>query len=645
MSGWGWVSSLRSQISPERFRVTSIEWETDVPLQKTQGQLASKFEGEEPTDHDVRWRGSTTKFGFPQRLVLTSDGRVRVSTEWSHRVRVAAIAMLLLSPAIIAMSPILAAVLYASLAFVLDGPTYSEQPVTACTVTVREHSHSILGFYWVVVIASAATPIFKVLDSWVSYIPFVTLGLLTLPILYLNNALPVISPSPAMRVLKIPITMLSNCLEMLVLLYPFLMASGIVFGAPDTITGWVAPSYDPGKGSVLSDYTGGAVRANPSQAPDPTVVQEFFYGLLGDLMLILLVVMAIQFYGWLRVSKQLRNELVRRRLSSFDSNFERYGALVAIAVLNVVILGIAVVALSVLAYGATGEIYAPARALAPTIQVLQMELRVPLDQFLEGIYRVLDYNLRGIPLVVPRTASLVVLGIFLWPFLFIIAGTVCEILARPYRTVAALRGSTPLTESEGQSLLSSDIQIRSMPLDGEPDARPLVVLFGLRNYVVVSEVVVEELTDRQLEAVLRHEEYHIRERDPGLVTEGLSFLFGGKNATLAFYDYRQSERKADRYAKRKTSATAIRRALDEMYRLKSEARRQADRVPSRHPGIVSFESLTADGVTEHGTEFRARVMTTISTYLRAPYDLYFGSVLVETAHADSERRLEYLSEE
>jgi len=142
-----------------------------------------------------------------------------------------------------------------------------------------------------------------VLDSWVSYIPFVALGLLALPVLYLNNALPVISPSPAIRVVSIPITMLSNSPEMLVLLFPFLVASGVLFGAADTITEWIASSYGPGKGSVLSDYTGGAAGADPSQALDSTVVQELFYGLLGDLMLFLLVVVAIQLYLWLRASK------------------------------------------------------------------------------------------------------------------------------------------------------------------------------------------------------------------------------------------------------------------------------------------------------------------------------------------------------
>lgn len=82
-----------------------------------------------------------------------------------------------------------------------------------------------------------------------------------------------------------------------------------------------------------------------------------------------------------------------------------------------------------------------------------------------------------------------------------------------------------------------------------------------------------------------------------------------------------------------------------MYRLESASRENAEQIPSRHPEVIGFESLTANDIADEGKRLAARGLDVITTYLWVTYDLFFESVLIETAHADIERRQDYLLEE
>lgn len=150
-----------------------------------------------------------------------------------------------------------------------------------------------------------------------------------------------------------------------------------------------------------------------------------------------------------------------------------------------------------------------------------------------------------------------------------------------------------------------------------PRVRPLGRLFGLWGVVLVTEPVLE-LADDELAAVVAHEAYHVRRRDlaVGALAALAALAVGGRNALLAFYDYPAAEREADAYAAERVGRDALVRALRRMESLHYEARRPVADGPTAPPADPS-----------------------VLSYLLAPYRLYFGRVLLDGAHRDTDERI------
>lgn len=135
--------------------------------------------------------------------------------------------------------------------------------------------------------------------------------------------------------------------------------------------------------------------------------------------------------------------------------------------------------------------------------------------------------------------------------------------------------------------------------------------------VLLSRGVLDELDEDELEAVISHELYHLRNRDlsRNAVATLFGLLVGGRNALVAVYDYPKIERKADEYAVSRVGADPLVRALRRLDSMRS--------LSVARPGVVG--------------EYERRGTWLIS----APYHVLFGSVLLENAHASVDERVAY----
>jgi Zn-dependent protease with chaperone function len=195
----------------------------------------------------------------------------------------------------------------------------------------------------------------------------------------------------------------------------------------------------------------------------------------------------------------------------------------------------------------------------------------------------------------------------------------------------ALARSEPLpapTRDEGESDDDTDaapfpVPVRVVPTD-RPFVRPVAVA-GLWRGVLVGRPVVDALAADELRAVVAHETHHLDGRDltAGAVATLAGLGFGGRNALLAFYDYAAAERAADEHAARTVGPDALVRALR---RLEGLQARGVDR------------PVTDGGVAAGRTAVHVRTWR----LLRAPYDLFFGRVLLDAAHRSVDERIRYI---
>ncbi len=179
-----------------------------------------------------------------------------------------------------------------------------------------------------------------------------------------------------------------------------------------------------------------------------------------------------------------------------------------------------------------------------------------------------------------------------------------------YRELAA--------KTEPDSDIDSSVPVRVLQTDGIV-AHPFRTLTG-NNAILLSRGVIDELDEDELEAVIAHELYHLRNRDlsRNAVASVFGLLVGGRNALVAVYDYPKIEREADEYAVSQVGADALVRALRRLDSMRS--------LSAARPGVV--------GDYDGGGWW----------LISAPYQVLFGSVLLENAHASIDERVAYAIE-
>ncbi|WP_271955730.1 hypothetical protein [Halorubrum ezzemoulense] len=350
------------------------------------------------------------------------------------------------------------------------------------------------------------------------------------------------------------------------------------------------------------------------------------------------VVSGIILMMWISWSRVDLKSYYLYRLRAFSSSVRRAVALLLFATFTVSLYSIVAVAGGIILYGITGVYYLPAWTLELPLTQLLPELSTSVDGSLLALYRTLDYVFADTPVLHARLWSLVYLTVLLWPFVFAAVGTVGEILGAPYRALRTLHRSTPLS-AEFQSLVAEDIQVRRINCGGHPDLRPLSVLFGRRKYILVSDVVVKKCPEKELKALLRHEQYHLEEWRLGFGARVLSSVLGGANLLPAFYDFRKSEREADAAAADVVGKEPLRHAIIRLYDIRAQS--GSNPIGVRYPSAIGNDTVLDDFLEPDTqvTDVVGSLRIILRSYLLAPYRLYFGGVLLNTAHMNKRERL------
>jgi Zn-dependent protease with chaperone function len=629
---------LHERLVADPFVAARTVWETaDAPADIVEGQLAQKYETTAAGEH--RWRGTLQRYWvFTWTLTLTDEGRVHVARELPGWFRVVLLAGVLIAPLLMLTDPATLTLGGLALVLYIRGPLRSDNPpVASCTSIVTERIHPLAQGAVLMIVLGIVALTLQGYPSAFGLLVLAPVLVILAALWYVELGLPgrAAEGQGSRQVLKIPLGMTVILFATLLLFFIVALLAGVL--------------------GALADSVAAEAATLPAQAEQPPAAETYdvgalteahrgFLTLFGYFLPLFSVILLVLFLLWISDAAETYDQLVTTRLQPFGSNGQRWLAAGLLGGLNLTLIGGAIVGLCVVAYGLTGTLYPPVNILGDLTQLLPPDLQPSTREMVAGLYQALAYNFRELPGLSPRGWSTVVVTLWLWPIGIIVVGTALGVVGRPFRALAALARSDRLSAARGQHLLGDDIQIRTVDLGGVPDAKPMTVLGGWRQYVFVSEVLVETLTDEEFEAVLRHEEYHLQESNRSLLAEALSLLVGGKNALLAFYDYRASERAADDYAARHTSYNTTHDAVEEMYKLAAAADDTADRLGINHPGIVHREA--AQGLLEDLQDpgRLRRVFQRLMAGPAATYELYFGGALLDTAHLDPEARLARLRE-
>lgn len=151
----------------------------------------------------------------------------------------------------------------------------------------------------------------------------------------------------------------------------------------------------------------------------------------------------------------------------------------------------------------------------------------------------------------------------------------------------------------------------------------------------------------EIQAVLAHEVYHLRNRE--VVVNFLSSIFslavfGGKNALLAFYDYPRIEEEADRYAAEKFGSEPLQDALRKIEYLQAQeiSESRIEQILG-FPGFIGSRLKSEEKDTDDSQEDTTLVQRVLADFL-APYSLFYGTVLFDQAHRSIDERIERISD-
>ncbi|MFC4359284.1 M56 family metallopeptidase [Halobium salinum] len=170
---------------------------------------------------------------------------------------------------------------------------------------------------------------------------------------------------------------------------------------------------------------------------------------------------------------------------------------------------------------------------------------------------------------------------------------------------------------------------------GFPAAYSGSLFFGLKHFITVNQPMVDLLNEKELDAIIAHEAYHIQNRDwaANLLAGIFSLLFLGRNTLLVFRGYPEIEQKADDHAAHTVGSHHLKSALQKLELEKLKHQRTQDTSPGEADLPPLQEILTAAYAQK-----TLQPLTQIKQYLYAPYELFFGSIIFQSAHHSLEQR-------
>jgi len=261
------------------------------------------------------------------------------------------------------------------------------------------------------------------------------------------------------------------------------------------------------------------------------------------------------------------------------------------------------------------------------------------------IYTNLDSVFESLPLLSPRSYSLLFVSLIFLPTLLLIITWLAFLILQTISRASLIRGGR-----KENFVVVDDSKISVISVDSNrPIIQPLTLFFGLRKFIIVDRSVLDILEEdhNELQAVLAHEAYHLRNREVLVNILSTIFsiaVFGGRNALLAFYDYPRIEGEADRYAAEKFGSESLQNALRKIEYLQAQATEES-RIEQilGLPGFVGTRAEAEERNTGNPQEEITLVKRVLTDFF-APYSLFYGTVLFDQAHRSIDERIEKLSE-
>ena len=611
-----------------------LRWATHAPTKSIiERQLDATFDRIPDADTPQTWRLEHRLFP-DDRLTLTDDNELHVYRQFNPWVRIVLLTLIAITPLLLTNT--IAIPLFFSVAILTASRQHTTRPIPAATETLSDTVHGAIGTLLLLAIVITVTYAIQVADHWIATVLCLIGAGLAATLIYLEDGFPFVSPDLAKRTMTIPFGFLTDALGSTIIFFTTVFFA-VVLDRLGTILGSYAEGdTSRGTASIFADMTGGW--EGSLTEPTPEMIRASILEVFGQFVWLALGLVTVLFILWMHGAKPRVTALYRYRLQPFHSHVQRGITLLIFITFTGILYTIVAVALAILLYGVTGAYALPTTTLMPLYNLLPPDMTpISATDMLTSLYRTLDYTFAGTVLPA-RVGSLTFLAVLLWPFLFVALGTCGELLGRPYRALRTLHQSQP-APADIQSLVADTISVRRIDRGGYPDLRPLSLGFGLRKYIIVSDVVVDECEPKELEALLRHEQHHIEERSLGFGAIILSSLLGGANLLPAFYDFRESERKADATAAEAVGAKHVRHAIRRLYDLRAKAGNNP--IGLRHPGAIAPSRVRRDAsqFAIDASDAIQHARTVLKGYLRAPYQLYFGGVLLETAHMQKSDRL------
>lgn len=252
-------------------------------------------------------------------------------------------------------------------------------------------------------------------------------------------------------------------------------------------------------------------------------------------------------------------------------------------------------------------------------------------------YPVLERVFAGWPALSARTYAILIYELLLSPAMFFIGMWVystADHLVNRSRIFLQLNTAEQL--ESGVVPDSIDVVVSDSDL---PNAHSGSLFFGWRDFIIVSQPLIDSLSNDELDAVLAHEVYHLKNQDwvTNLLASAFAVVTGGRNSLLVFYGYPRIEREADDYAVQVVGQKLVSDALEELEIEMLKLRKGGDTSTGDElPGIFGMLQDTRYWDTEQ--------LSRSKRYLKAPYRLFFGPLLMDASHLSPEKRRERITD-
>lgn len=323
-------------------------------------------------------------------------------------------------------------------------------------------------------------------------------------------------------------------------------------------------------------------------------------------------------FGLLRITNTLYISIQTSKIKPYHSKIPKYTITVLYTAANLIMLAGITLTLSIIYYTTSEEYLFPEPLLT----------RLGLTEPIKAGITLLNTLFQSFPGTYPRIYTLFFELVILTPLIIITGMWLHSLINEASVKYQVLKHSETLKNPE------QNIEIRVTPTG--PPIQTMTLLLGTKQYIIVNEKLVERTEDKELDALITHEAYHLQNRDLLINTFAAltGLLFGGKNAVLALYDYPKKEREADKKAVNETSSEKLIDGIYQIYDLLSEQ--------NHHPGTQNPRQLNKED--ENMLESMINTPKRIIHQLMRAYAVFFGDVLLSKAHLSKEDRIQYIKQ-